>query len=240
MRNSVTALLAAALFLCLAPAASQALMPYSQDFEGLNQTDPGALGGDGWLVYANVFGPDWSYWYGYGTFPAPNAGNAFCNIVVGEGGPSQGFQQLVVFSDYNNGNHNDGAWIESLVFQEQTIGVGDVGETWTFTFDAKLGNLGGASTAAAFIKTLNPAAGYATTNYLPLDMTATPPFWTGYTISITIDASLVGQLLQFGFKNIATLYQPSGVFYDNVNFQISGPVVPAEDMSWGGVKRLFE
>lgn len=237
MRKSVIAMLAGALLLGMVPTA-QALMPYSQDFESLDQASPTALGDDHWLVFANVFGPDWSYWYGYGTYPAPNGTGAFCNVAAGEGGAGQGAQQIVVFSDYNNANHADGAHIESLVFQEQVIGSGDVGETWVFDFDAKLGDLAGVTTAAAFIKTLNPAAGWATTNYLPLDMTFTPAYWSGYSLSITIDASLVGQLLQFGFANTATLYQPSGVFYDNVHFYTSGAVA-TEDMSWGGVKTLF-
>lgn len=240
MRKSVIAVLAVVSLISLMPVASQALMPYSQDFEGLDQSSPSALGDNGWLVYANVFGPDWSYWYGYGTFPAPNAGNAFCNIVTGEGGAGQGGQQLVVFSDYNNANHADGAHIESLVFQEQTIGSGDVGETWVFDFEAKLGNLAGSTTAVAFIKTLNPGGGYATTNYIPVNMTTTPTSWTGYSLSITIDASLVGQILQFGFANTATLYEGSGVFYDNLLFHNSGAIVGTDEMSWGGVKALFK
>ena len=35
-------------------------------------------------------------------------------------------------------------------------------------------------------------------------------------IRLPIDAGLVGQLLQVGFSSTATLYQPSGNFYDNV------------------------
>jgi hypothetical protein len=228
---------AATLLVGMVPVA-QALNPYSQDFESMDAASPTALSDDAWLIFANVFGPDWSYWYGYGVFPAPNGTGAFSGVAVGEGGAGQGAQQLVVFSDYNNAHHAAGAHIECLVFQEQVIGSGDVGETWIFTFDAKLGNLDGSTTAVAFIKTLNPAAGYATTNYIPLDMTSTPTTWTGYTLSLAIDGGLVGQLLQFGFANTATLYEGSGVFYDNVEFFTENPV-PTEDMSWGGVKSLF-
>jgi hypothetical protein len=223
----------------VAPTASQALVPYSQDFEGLAQSSPSALADNNWLVFANVFGPDWGYWYNYGTFPAPNGSGGFSGIASGEGGAGQGAQQLVVFSDYNNVNHADGAHIESLVFQEQPIGSGDVGETWVFDFEAKLGNLAGSTTAVAFIKTLNPNAGYATTNYIPVNMTTTPTSWTGYSLSITIDGSLVGQILQFGFANTATLYQGSGVFYDNLNFHVPGAVA-TDEMSWGSVKTLFK
>jgi hypothetical protein len=78
--------------LCLAPATGWAqLAPYSQDFEGLVQTDPAALANDGWRAWANVFGPDWAYWYGYGH-PAPNGGPGFSGIDIGQGGPDQGEQ----------------------------------------------------------------------------------------------------------------------------------------------------
>jgi len=237
MKNRATAVIAVVLLTCAAPAMGLAMSAYSQDFEALNQASTSALADAGWVVYANVFGPDWSYWYGYGVYPAPNDGAAFCAVAAGEGGASQGSQQMVVFSDYNNVQHADGAHIEALVFHEQTIDVGNVGQTWIFDFQAKLGNLAGATTAVAFIKTLNPAAGYATTNYIPVDMTTTPASWTDYSLSLPIDASLVGQLLQIGFASTATYYEGSGVFYDNINFHTE--TVANEDLSWGGVKSLF-
>ena len=196
------------------------------------------MGNDGWLVFANVFGPDWGYWYGYGPFPAPNDGFGFCAIADGEGNGAQGVQQLVVFSDYNNADHGNGAFIESNTFQEQIIGPGDVTETWVFEFQAKMGNLELGSTALAFIKTLDPNAGWATTNFITVDMTATPAQWTDYSITIDIDPTLDGQILQIGFQNVATNYEGSGVFYDNVNLTIGGPVA-TEEMSFGGVKSLF-
>jgi hypothetical protein len=201
------------------------------------QSDPNALGNDGWLVYGNVFGLDWTWWYGYGPNPAPNnpGAPAFSLIAAGQGGPAQGAQQVVVFSDYNNGDHPN-AYIESNFYQEQMIGVADVGQTWVFMFDAKLGDLAGGSTALAFIKTLDPAAGYAMTNFITEDMTTTPTTWTGYSISITIDSGLVDQILQFGFSNIATNYEPSGVYYDNVTFQSP---ISVEDSSWASVKALY-
>ena len=238
MKNKATALFAVVALVCMIPVAALAILPYSQDFEGLNQADTAALGNDGWLVFANVFGPDWAYWYGYGVFPAPNDGGGFCQIATGEGGGAQGAQQLVVFSDYNNVDHGNGAFIESLVFQEMVIGPGDVSETWVFEFDAKMGNLEGVSTALAFIKTLDPANGYAETNFITADMTAIPTTWGSFSLSIVIDAPLEGQLLQIGFQCIATNYEGSGVFYDNINFASSGPVA-TEERSFGAVKSLF-
>jgi hypothetical protein len=231
MKNRATAVIAVVLLICAVPALSLAMSSYNQDFEALNQSSTSALADAGWVVYANVFGPDWSYWYGYGVFPAPNDGAAFCAVTVGEGGAAQGNQQMVVFSDYNNVQHGIGAHIESLVFHEQTIDAGNVGQTWIFDFQAKLGNLAGS-------KTLNPAAGYATTNYIPADMTSIPATWSDFTLSLAIDASLVGQLLQIGFASTATNYEGSGVYYDNINFHTD--TVANEDLSWGGVKSLYK
>lgn len=207
----------AAALLAAAPATGHAaLAAYNQNFEGLVITSPTALSGDGWVVYGNVYTPGNVYMYGYGPFPAPNGGNAFSDIDTGQGGAGQGTQQLSIYSDYNNLDHANGNIIESNVYREQTIAAGDVDGYWIFQFDAKLGNLVAPSTAYAFIKTLNPAAGYATTNFKPLDTTTLPATWHTYEIGILITPDLVGQLLQIGFANKATGYVASGVFYDNV------------------------
>jgi uncharacterized repeat protein (TIGR01451 family) len=207
------------------PASWAQVTPYSQSFESLAQADPDALANDGWLVYGNVYDSGGGYLYGYGTFPAPNNAGGFCGIASGEGGASQGAQQLSVFSDYNNGDHQNGYLIEANVFQEQTIAAGDVGTTMYFTFDAKMGNLELSSTALAFIKTLDPGAGWATTNFITEDMTSIPTTWGSYSLQITIDAGLVGQILQFGFQSTATNYEGSGIFYDNINFQPPQPLI---------------
>jgi hypothetical protein len=219
--------LAACVLLCLVPAAARAdLAPYSQDFEGLNPGAPGdpSLANDGWLVFANVFSPDGQFfYYNYGPFPAPNndatSGAAFCNVKAGFGGPAQGAQQLDVFSDYNNeGSHNLGHRIESNVFQEQVIGAADIGTTWLFNFDAKKGNIGGATTAKAFFKVINPFAGYSLSRFVWIDMTNVPADWTSYSLPFYIDPALQGQILQFGFLNTASYFEGSGIYYDNLSF----------------------
>jgi cysteine-rich repeat protein len=190
---------------------------YQQDFETLIQSSPSALADDGWRVFGNVFhGVTGAYLYGYGPFAAPNGSNAFCNVDVNQGGPSQGAQQLVVFSDYNSGEHANGNLIEAIVFQERTILAGDAGKTLTLIFDAKLGNLAGATTAHAFIKTLDPNNNFATTSFVSIDMTTIPATWAPYSIALDITAGRVGELLQYGFANTATNYEGSGVFYDNI------------------------
>jgi hypothetical protein len=193
-----------------------AIIPYSQDFEGLVQSDPNALAGDGWLFYVTVYDDLGGWQNGYGG-PAPN-GPQICAIATGQGGPSQGAQQLSVYSNYDDASHGNTDWvIESNVFQEQTIEAADVGATVVFTFDAKLGNLELSSEAEGFIKTLDPDNGYATTNHVTVDMTAIPATWGTYSIELLIDSGLVGQILQFGFTSRASNYEGSGVFYDNVN-----------------------
>lgn len=215
--------LLAATLLAAAPAAGHAaLVPYTQNFEGLVMADPAALSANGWIVYGNVFTPALVYMYGYGPYPAPNAGNAFCAIDAGQGGAEQGAQQLSVYSDYNNLDHANGNLVEANVYREQSIAAADVGKTWTFQFDAKLGNLVAPSTALAFIKTLNPAAGWATTNFMTVVTTAIPATWNTYTVSLAIDAGLVGQVLQIGFASTATSYVASGVYYDNLVWHETG------------------
>lgn len=237
MKNSVKAILTIATMACLIPAASFALENYEQDFEALNMADTAALTNDGWLIFGNVFDSSMNYLYGYGVFGAPNDGAAFCAIVADQGGAEQGMQQLSVFSDYNNVDHGVGYWIEANVFQEQTIVADDEG-TYFFDFQAKMGNLEGDTTALAFIKTLDPANGYATTNFITADMTSTPDVWTGYQLSIVVDGALVGQLLQIGFSSTATGYQGSGVFYDNVNFYKEGSVA-TDSATLSSVKALY-
>lgn len=239
MNARVTTILFAAL-LCLVPMASRAdLATYGQNFEGLVQSSPSALSGDGWLVFANVFSPDHgTYYYGYGPFPAPNGGAAFCAVDANQGGPAQGLQQMVVYSDYNNGDHANGNLIEANVFREQTVGAGDVGKTCLFQFDAKRGNIEGASTALAFIKTLDPGAGWATTNFVTVDMTAVPTSWGTYSVSLVIDPGLVGQILQFGFSNTTTHYVSSGVIYDNVGFYPDA-ATPTARGTWSQLKSLY-
>ena len=223
MRLRVGAFLVGAL-LCLAPTLSLAdLAPYSQDFEGLEQEDTGALAADGWLVFGNVFVyPVPPYWfvYNYGPFPAPNWGPpfAFCTIGAGEGGPPQGEQQLVVFSDYNNQDH-PWASIESNVFQQQFMGAADVGKTMRFEFDAKRGDIAGESTAFAFIKAFDSS--WNLIHFLLVETTNIPDTWDTYKIDVEVTPDLVGGALQFGFLNWAHNYEPSGVVYDNINFDVA-------------------
>ena len=237
IRAGVTAVATSALF---ASAAWADLANYSQDYEGLDAGSATALGDDGWLVGANVFDSGGGFLYNYFAFPAPNGTGAFSNVAVGAGGVDQGAQQMVVFNDYNNGDHTNGSnnIIEANIFHEQNIGAGDVGSSWTFSFDAALGDIAGSSTALAFIKTLDPNNGFNTSNFLIVDMTSIPSAWNSYSIDIDITAGLSGQILQFGFLNTASNSEASGIVYDNVSFS-AVPLPGALVMLLGGVGGLM-
>ncbi|MGB5325071.1 MAG: hypothetical protein WBN40_06580, partial [Pseudomonadales bacterium] len=205
-----------------------ALSPYSQDFESLATGDGAALSNDGWLVGGNVFNDPalTSFAYGYFSFPAPNPGAAWSGIVTGQGGAPQGAQQLSAYNDYNNADHGTGKYIQAHLFQEQlgAISASDVGKTYSFTFDSKVGNLIAPSTADAFVKVLKSSdLSFA---QLFIDSITTHTLgasWATNTINVTILAAWVGETLQFGFRNVATAYNASGVFYDNVSFSAPSP-----------------
>ena len=207
------------------------LATYSQDFEAMDPLNEEALSADGWQVFGNVFDPSGSvFLYGYGAFPAPNGSGAFSNVGTGEGGPNEGANQLVIFNDYNNADHNNGFLIESNVFQEQTIGAADIGTTWSFSFNAKKGDTVAPSTATAFIKTLDPENGFATTNLIDIDTETLPTTWDRYTLSIDLtDPLLEGQLLQFGFNSTAANFTASGMVYDNVEFRDPNAAVDTDN-----------
>jgi FlgD Ig-like domain len=216
MKFRTKSFIAAILLVCMIPAASLAVDPYFQDFEDMDFVSTTALSGDGWRYYGNVSDTDGTYLYGYGG-EAPNDGTGFSGVVIEQGGVDQGFQQLVVYSDYNNFSAHDlGYNVESNVFQEQTIVTADIGKTWKFSFQAKRGDIALGSTAFAFIKTIDPQSNYDMTNYINVEMTAIPETWSGYSLSINIIPELVGQLLQIGFLNNATSFEASSIYYDNV------------------------
>jgi len=197
---------------------------YEQDFEGLDPEGPNALADDGWLFFGNVFDENGGFKFGFGPFPAPTTSGQVSGIATGEGGPEQGDKQLVVFSDYNCCQPDEGHFgtdmVETIVFQEvNSIPADFIGQVFTFEFDAKRGNIEGSTTAQAFIRTLDPDAGFATTNNVVLDTTNLPTDWQTYQVTIDLsDPLLEGQILQFGFSTVASNFEGAGNFYDNISF----------------------
>ncbi len=200
----------------------EGLASYAQDFEGLDAAEGTALAADGWKVFTNVFNPDGSYAYGYGVFDAPNGGPGWSAIQVGAGGLYQGDQALSVYSDYGNADHGSGMLIDALVFQEQEIGPGDVGETWRMRFDQLQSPpiSPGSTTTRAFIKVLRQSdLSFAELYLSEFDTTlASQMAWSSAALDITLEPAWEGELLQFGFASVATNYEDSGRFYDNIDW----------------------
>ena len=202
-----------------------------------------------WLFFANVFDASGEppVLISYGPFGAPNRTadtdgqppETFISaVVLGEGDVPQGDQQLSVFSDYNccdpdpldpgtlrQGHGNGTDRVQINVFQEINPIPGSlIGTTLTFSFDAKRGNIELATTALAFITTLDPGAGFAQTNFVPIDLTNIPATWDRYPISLDLtDPLLEGQILQVGFRNTAQNFEGSGIFYDNILVVTAAP-----------------
>jgi beta-glucanase (GH16 family) len=209
------------------------------DFESLSPTDPSALANTGWLIFGSVFDEGGNFKFGYGAFPAPNNPSppGWAAIVSDQGGPEQGVNQLSIFSDYqccqgsNEGHFNGTDRVESNVFKEWIVGGNggpfpSLGESLTVTFDAKRGNIEGATTAIAFIKTLDPNAGFSTTNLVTIDTTNLSDTWDSFMMTLDLtDPLLQGQLLQIGFATTASNFEGSGVFYDNIEVETT-PAAP--------------
>ena len=246
IRAITKAVVAATAAVLMAPASWGAVTPYSQNFEALSPSSATALSSAGFLIFGAVFdgaptpAPYGVFKFGYGTFPAPTISGNFSSIASGEGGVPQGAQYLNVFSDYSccvgplQGHQDPSApfdYVESNVFIEQSIGPADVGagKVWTLTFDAKLpGDTLGCEPATtsdclAFIKTINPAAGFATTNLVTFDsQTLTNTGWSTHSLTINLASALLnGQLLQFGFVSTSKQFGPTGVYYDNIVFALA-------------------
>ena len=196
--------------------------PYAQDFDGLDINNGDALSNEGWIIYANVFDPAGGYLYGYGTFPAPNPGIGFSAITDTQQAADQGSQSLVVYSDYNNGDHGNGNYIEASVFREQTVQAANIGQSAIFSFDVKksdfVGNGQGDAQMYAFLKVLDPSAGFATIRETRLDVTDNSiRNWENATLTMTLDPGTEGKIFQMGFGSYASNYDDTGVLYDNIN-----------------------
>lgn len=234
---------------------AQTIGDYSQDFESLTtnaaEGTPGAsdLENDGWEVGGSVFDSSGNFLYFYGWFVAPNINQSFSTVATGDDTKdNSGVNYLNIFSDYQNVAHGENKRVDSFVAKRYNIAAGDIGKILTFTFDAKRPEVvsdgfGGDSspavgngcvstcTAGAYIRTINPADNYATTNNIAEDTSAiSQSEWTTYTLTLDLsDPLLEGQELQIGFENSATGYDNTGVYYDNVSIAFSGGGDPVNE-----------
>lgn len=217
---------------CLMSSSAFAAIDFTDDFESyalyVGPGDEGAIGG-GWLIFANVWadypGCSEQYAYGYGVFDAPNKDTGWSNITTGATG-----QALNTFSDYDNVDHGNGLCVETNVFQEVTFSAADAG-SYTFAFDTQTPNpLGVGVNTYGFIKVLDPNNGFSQ------DLFETVSTVTAGSKSITValDATADGKIVQWGFATTASNYEASSRVYDNVEFGLA-PVIPPNSPDIEGV-----
>lgn len=222
---------ASALCLAFAPVSTHAqLTNYAQDFESLDPAGSTALSDDGWLVGANILDSGGVFLYNYFAYPAPNGGPGFSAVATSN--PAAGAQSMSVYSNYDDSQHGSGNLVNAVVFQEMTIDAADLDNTVTFSFLAGPASYGATgadpigpnASSLAFLKTIDPANGFATTLIDSVDTTvlAGP---TAYSLSIFLDSNVInaGQVLQFGFESTATNYEATGRHYDNINVVVPEP-----------------
>jgi hypothetical protein len=198
-----------------------AAIDFTDNFEGYPLGPDVDPIGD-WKIFATVYNdyPGCSVWFGqYGVFDAPNSETAFSNITAGSSS-----QALNVFSDYDNGEHGNGKCIETSLFQEVNPfdAAADAG-TYEFLFFTEVpGPLGTGVSTSGFIKLLDP------NNNWNADIFETVSTVAGgaKSISVTLDASADGKVLQWGFSTIASNYEATGRWYDNVSFALEGVYQP--------------
>ena len=208
-----------------------ALVNYSQNFESLNAISSTALSDAGFVVYENSYTDQGltNPVNSAGPNPGRNDYRGFAQLVTGLGDAGQGNQQLKVFSNHLSKDQGS-LYVDALTLQQQTIGVDDLGTTWSFSFDAKQGDITGTSSAFAWIRAID---GEKILGETRLDTTSLGISWGSYSISLLIDPDPYwnGKTLEFGVKSAATGYAASGVYYDN--FSLSGPPsVPVPAAIW--------
>lgn len=219
--------IAAVLMASLPIPRASADISYAENFESRDSTSSSALSDAGWKIGNVVLGG--GSWFGPGN-EAPNCGatgstlNGYSALVTTEGGPSQGNVQLSVFSDYNpwgpfslNGDQT----ADTFVYLDLgTITSDMTGKTYGFSFDTKEGNIAQApaSEAYAFVKVLQQSNTSYSTLFNNELSTKNGTEWNSSLITITVDSTMVGELMQIGFRNRTTEWAPSGVYYDNLNF----------------------
>jgi len=237
MRLTTLFSLAATMVVLSATTATAQLSNFLQDFEGLDRTDPNVLVADGFVFFASSTGgtpafPDFTFFSETGVqnnIESPNI--TVVSDVPSGGDPPAGNQGLVFFTDTASGlfldsTDSDPRDLLLNIFQQQTISEADIGSTVTFDFLAEQNAFPptGDALVEGFLLTLDPNNGFALTNEDAVDITATPDSPTGFQLSLELtDPALVGQTLQFGFRNSASDLEGSGIDLDNLAFVVTPP-----------------
>ena len=192
-----------------------------------------ALTDDGWAVFVNYFEPDCTTYRSspYG-FPAGDNGPQASALTDGASS-----QVVNIYSQYDDPAHAT-TCLETNVYKQIPIAVADAGE-YTFRYD-------GESPPAEF-------AGDKVNAFVKVfanDFSAVLGDWTfssspgAQRIDVTITEAMEGGWLQVGFNNYAYAYENSGMYYDNVVFDVYVEPPPSEDSiptisAWGTMLLLL-
>lgn len=214
---------------------------FCSDFENLVAGPEYSPIGSGWQFMHNA--PSGTY---FGDAPQ---GRQISNLADAEGDPGKSFGQtngagdeldpngggnkyLNIYSDYDNSSRSSNPKFDFVnqVFQEQNFTADDaiLGQTYTFSFDyaGAESPYGVAenpdSTAAAFIRVFDGANKLLEEQMFDTSSATTLAFVRGK-VSLTMDPAWEdGGVIQFGFTSTSSLYEPTGVYYDNVCFAVLG------------------
>lgn len=231
LRLPSTALLATGVLAAASLPAHGQLSDFVENFDGLDQNNPNALSDIGFQLFAQGINPDGSLSFQAGPFAAPNnISSPNISVVSSDGAGNQG---LTFFTDFTSPlNNPDDPRQDALnlsLFQQQTISAADIGRTvsFSFTFDDAENPPAGNTVAEAFLLTLDPNAGFAATNNLSFDTTSNPETPTPGLLTLELASeALVGQILQFGFRNTVADSEGNAVNFDNIVFlaDINNPI----------------
>ena len=240
MRNRAIAVFLAALMVCLIPAAGLPWRPTARTSRVWSRPAPPP-----WAMTAGWSSPTSSAPTGpTGTATAPSRPPTTVRRLSRHrrrrgrrraGRPAAGRSSATTTTR----DHGDGTSSKPTSSRSRSSRPGDVGETWVFEFDAKMGNLEGRHHGPGLHQ--DPGSErrlcHDQLHHRGHDVHPRAP-GADYSLRSDIDGSLDGQILQIGFSNTATCMNPPVSIYDNVNFYITGPVA-TEPMSFDGVKSLY-
>jgi hypothetical protein len=190
---------------------AMAQISFSTDFEG-----PTAISEDNWQVFVNYFEPDCTTYVSspYG-FPAGDNGPQATALT-----PGASSQVMNAYSNYDDPAQQTNC-LEVNIYQQVTIQAGDVGN-YVYSYDVELppdpANVG--ENVNAYIRVFS--ADFSST----LDLVVASSVPGSQTINFEITEAMIGGNLQFGVNNYSFNYAPTGMYYDNISFELEAVEPP--------------
>lgn len=239
MKNTIK--LATAIATVMTASAAHSANIYSNNFDSADLSGANIGGG---FVIGNRNHTSGGQWFD--GVAAPNSVEKYSRLEFGD---PNGGNFLSVFTDYSaNSPFADWQWGQSMDASTYTysplgnITQDQVGETVTFSFDARQTNIDlDNSEAAAYLKVVEiPNGTYAELVNNEVDASSMSTSWGSYTTSFVVDQSMVGSELQIGFRNRAIQtstmgdmpgISDNGMNYDNLSVD-SVAAVPVPAAAW--------